>query len=228
MLISDFTVMCDNCGREYTIPSDSLELDYAYCERPMGTEIQHIFYGEKECRCRNVLSYTVTAVEYPEGAYNFHTCESRGCRYIVKPMAEMEYFPEPVLSIYEEILRDPAYVYSIETWEFEEFVADVFRHHGFSANVTQRTRDGGRDIVAQFEMGGVFYTTYFECKQYAKNRPVGVNVVRELYAVMNRDRVDKGVIVTTSYFTRDAIAEANRLNGRIRLIDFNELQKLMR
>ena len=77
-------------------------------------------------------------------------------------------------------------------------------------------------------MGGVFYTTYFECKQYAQNRPVGVNVVRELYAVMNRDRVDKGVIVTTSYFTRDAIAEASRLNGRIRLIDFNELQKLMR
>lgn len=128
----------------------------------------------------------------------------------------------------KEILRDPAYAYSIETWEFEGFVADVFPHYGFRADVTQRTRDVSKDIVAQFEVGGVFYTTYFECKQYAQNRPVGVNVVRELYAVMNRERVDKGVIVTTSYFTRDTIAEASTLNGRIRLIDFNELQKLMR
>ena len=228
MQISDFTAMCDNCGRKYTIPSDSLEVDYAYDERPMGTEIQHIFYGEMEYTCGNELSYTVTAVEYPEGAYNFHTCESRGCCYIVKPGAEMEYIPEPVLSIYEEILQNPAYVYSLDSWEFEGFVAEVFRRYGFKADVTQRTRDGGKDIVAQFEMGGVLYTTYFECKQYAQNRPVGVNVVRELYAVMDRDRVDKGVIVTTSYFTRDAIAEANMLNGRITLIDFNALQKLMR
>ena len=228
MLISEFTIRCDCCGREYKISPDTLDIDYAYDERPMGTEVQHIFYGEMECRCGNELSYTITAVEYPEGAYNFHTCESRGCSYVFEPDAEMEYIPEPVLSVYEEILQNPDYVYSLESWEFEEFFADVFRRYGFRANITQRTRDGGKDIVAQFEMGGVLYTTYFECKQYAQNRPVGVNVVRELYAVMNRDRVDKGVIVTTSYFTRDAISEANMLGGRIRLIDFSELQKLMR
>jgi restriction endonuclease Mrr len=77
-------------------------------------------------------------------------------------------------------------------------------------------------------MGGICYTTYFECKQYAQHKPVGAKVVRELYGVMNRDRIDKAVIVTTSYFTRGAIAEANRLNGRIKLIDYNELQRLMR
>ena len=119
-------------------------------------------------------------------------------------------------------------MYDLESWEFEEFVADVFRQYGFKADVTQRTRDGGKDIIAQFEMGGVQYTTYFECKQYSQKRPVGVNVVRELYAVMSKDRVDKGVIVTTSYFTREAIAEASLLNGRIKLIDYDELQSLIR
>lgn len=44
MLISDFTIMCDDCGRKYRIPSDSLNVDYACSERPMGTEVQHIFY----------------------------------------------------------------------------------------------------------------------------------------------------------------------------------------
>lgn len=115
----------------------------------------------------------------------------------------------------------------MEPCEFEEFVADVFRRMGFNADVTQKTHDGGKDIVATFEVGGVLYTTYFECKRYAPDRPVGVNVVRELYAVMERERVDKGVIVTTSHFTRGAVAEAQMLNGRIRLIDFDELRGLM-
>lgn len=158
MLISDFTIMCDDCGRKYRIPSDSLNVDYACSEHPMGTEVQHIFYGEMDCQCGNRLLYTVTAVEYPEGAYNFHTCESAGCTYIDKPSAEMDYFlPEPVLSIYEEILQNPGYVYNLEPCEFEELVADVFRRMGFNADVTQKTHDGGKDIVATFEMGSFVY-----------------------------------------------------------------------
>lgn len=228
MLISDFTIMCDDCKRKYRISSDSFVVDYVCSERQMGTEVQHIFYGEKDCRCGNRLSYTITAVEYPEGAYNFHTCESSGCTYIDKPSVEMEYnLPEKVLSIYEEILLNPEYVYNLEPCEFEEFVADVFRGIGFNAEVTQKTHDGGKDIVATFEMGGVLYTTYFECNRYSPDRPVGVEIVRELYAVMEMERVDKGVIVTTSHFTRGAVAEAQRLNGRIRLIDFDELCRLM-
>lgn len=103
----------------------------------------------------------------------------------------------------------------------------MFEKHGYEAEVTQKTRDGGKDIVAQFEKGGVKFTTYFECKKYAPNRPVGVSVVRELSAVMDRDRIDKGVIVTTSYFTKDAVNEADSLNGRITLIDYDNLLELM-
>lgn len=98
MVISDFKVMCENCGRKYRISFDSLGVDYAYSERPMGTEIQHIFYGGMDCKCGNRLSYKVTAVEYPEGAYDFHICESTGCVYIDEPSAEMDYdFPELIL-----------------------------------------------------------------------------------------------------------------------------------
>ena len=55
MLISDFTIMCDDCGRNYRISSDSLDADYACSERPMGTEVQHIFYGEMDCQCGDRL-----------------------------------------------------------------------------------------------------------------------------------------------------------------------------
>ena len=175
MLISDFTIMCNDCGRKYRIPLDSLDVDYACSERPMGTEVQHIFYGVMDSQCGNRLSYTITDVEYPEGAYNFHTCESVGCTYIDEPSAEIDYYlPGSVLSIYEEILQNPGNVYNLEPCEFEVLVADVFRHMGFNADVTQKTHDGGKDIVATFEMGGVLYTTYFECKRYSPDRPMGV------------------------------------------------------
>lgn len=111
----------------------------------------------------------------------------------------------------------------MDPYEFEEFVAYVFRHIGFNADVTPKTHDGGKDIVATFELGGVLYNTYFQCKRYAPDRPVGVSAVRELYAVMERERVDKGVIVTTSHFTRGAVVEVQMLNGRIKLIEFDEL-----
>lgn len=225
--INDFVVRCKNCSREHLIFADSLEVSFAYDERPMGTETQCVFCGEMKCRCGRELSYTITAVEYPIGAYDFHICESSGCDYIIKPVAEVEYILEPVIAIYEEILQNPEYVYSLEPWEFEELVAEVFEKHGYEAEVTQKTRDGGKDIVAQFEKGGVKFTTYFECKKYAPNRPVGVSVVRELSAVMDRDRIDKGVIVTTSSFTKDAVNEADSLNGRITLIDYDKLLELM-
>lgn len=235
MLISNFRIVCNECGKKYKISSDSLDVSYVYDERQMGTEIQHNFYGEMECSCGNRLSYTVTAVEYPEGAYNCRICNSIGCSYIENPRVDMEYELEeeleyllnPVWSFYEVVFQNPKYVYNLEPWEFEKLVAEIFEKKGFDAEVTQRTRDGGKDIIATFEKGGVRYTTYFECKRYAPNKPVGVEVVRNLYAVMNKEQVDKGVIVTTSHFTKDAVKEAKQL-GRIRLIDFNELCDLMR
>ena len=213
MLISDFTVMCDCCGKKYRIPSDSLDIDYACSERPMGTEIQHIFYGEMDCECGNRLSYTITVVEYPEGAYNFHTCEAVGCTYVEKPGAEMEYdLPDPVLSVYEEILQNPEYAYNLEPWEFEEFVADVFRRMGFNADVTQKTHDGGKDIVATFEIGGVLYTTYFECKKYSPNRPVDLIEISTLskrsgniQLINNSDKRDGNTLLLSSQSYKNEI-----------------------
>ena len=127
-----------------------------------------------------------------------------------------------------QIFRDANSVYNLKSWEFEELVAEVYSRHGFKAEVTQRTRDGGRDVIATCEVGGISYSTYFECKQQGPRYPVGVEIVRGLYGVMERDRIDKGVIVTTSQFTRDAVREAEMLNGRIKLVDYQELQRLMR
>ena len=39
--------------------------------------------------------------------------------------AEMDHLPEPVMSVFEQILYDPQSVYNLEPWEFEQLVADM-------------------------------------------------------------------------------------------------------
>lgn len=229
ILTDDPVIRCSSCGAEFKIDKDMLDSE-AYCigEGGMGEQYEHDFVYDCYCQnCGQRMWFKLFAIEYPVGAWDSQFQESDGCEVIHEPAIEMEYLPGPVLSVYEQVLYDPDYVYNLDPWEFEELVADVFQRHGFNAVVTQKTRDGGKDIVATFEMGGVLYNTYFECKQYAPNRPVGAKVVRELYGKLNMECIDKGVIVTTSHFTRDAIREAKGTNGRIQLVDFEKLQKLM-
>lgn len=230
ILTDDPVIRCNSCGTEFRIEKDMLDSD-VYCigEGGMGEQYEHDFVFESECeKCGQRMWFKLYAIEYPVGAWDSQYQESDGCEVIHEPAIEMEYLPEPVLSAYEQVLYDPDNVYNLSPWEFEELVADVFQRHGFNAEITQKTRDGGKDIIATFEMGGVLYNTYFECKQYAPNRPVGAKVVRELYGKLNMERIDKGVIVTTSHFTKDAIKEAKETNGRIQLVDIQKLQKLMR
>ena len=232
ILIGNLIIRCSSCGTEYTIDTDSLDEDVSYIgEGGMGEQYQHTFAGEIECdRCRQPMIFRLLGFEYPVGAKENQYPETEGCEIIEEPYMEMEYddIPEPLLSVYDQVLIDPNEGYNLEPREFEELVAEVYSRNGYRARVTQRTRDGGRDIIATCEVGGVSYSTYFECKQQGPRRPVGVEIVRGLYGVIERDRIDKGVIVTTSRFTRDAIKEAEMLNGRIKLVDYQELQRLMR
>ncbi len=232
ILIGNLIIRCSTCGAEYIINTGSLEEDaYIIGEFGMGNRIEHAFAGEIDCdKCGQCMSYRLLGYEYPENAKEYQKSEVEGCEIIEEPYMEMNYgdIPKQLISLYDQILLDPNSVYELKPWEFEELVAEVYSQNGYEAIVTQRTRDGGRDVIATCEVGGITYSTYFECKQDGPHRPVGVEVVRELYGVMERDRIDKGVIVTTSRFTRDAFKEAELFNGRIKLVDYKEFQQLLR
>jgi restriction endonuclease Mrr len=91
--------------------------------------------------------------------------------------------------------------------------------------LTLRTRDGGRDLFAlrSDTFGKSLYLV--ECKRYAASRKVGVEVVRGLYGVLQADRATKGVIVTTSSYTKDAIEFATPLEYQLSLRDFEALKE---
>lgn len=93
---------------------------------------------------------------------------------------------------------------SLTPRQFEELVAEIWSRFGFEVELTARTRDGGRDIVAVRKSVEANYRHLIECKRYDPRRKICVDVVRALYGVKEDERATKAILATTSTFTADA------------------------
>jgi len=92
---------------------------------------------------------------------------------------------------------------------FERLCMRVLRESGFiQVEVTGRTGDGGIDGYGVVRLVGMLsFRVSFQCKRYRDN--VSASVVRDFRGAM-MGRAEKGLIITTSGFTRDARQEATR------------------
>ena len=137
--------------------------------------------------------------------------------------------PEQVIQIHDlnEMLmwlsRDPNLMYGLPSRRFEEMVAKLFQDQGYDVSLTQATRDGGYDLMAVMKAGFSPLLLLVECKRYGPDRKVGVEVVRALNGVTDRMRANQGLIVTSSFFTRDASEEKRLIGHRMELKDYNDL-----
>jgi HJR/Mrr/RecB family endonuclease len=119
----------------------------------------------------------------------------------------------------------PEEMRSLEPRKFEELVAELFRKKGYQVHLTKHTRDGGYDVhaVRKDELGSVLII--IECKRYSENQKVGVGIVRGLYGVVEAQTATKGLIATTSYFTKDAKAFHESVNFRLDLKDYDDIHR---
>ena len=110
-------------------------------------------------------------------------------------------------------------ILKIEPKQFERLCQRMLRELGFNnVEVTGRTNDGGKGIL---KIGGVLsFHIVFQCKRYKNS--VQPSVVRDFRGAM-MGRADKGLIITTGSFTREAKKEAQRDGALpIDLIDGND------
>ena len=135
----------------------------------------------------------------------------------------------PVTTL-DQIAHDPEIMRALSSRQFESFVAGLIEKLGFEDVVlTPPSRDGGRDILATQTVHGIPIMFAFECKKYAPDRPIGPAIARALLGVISHGetRATKGVLVTTSYFTKatnDFILTEPKLDGR----DFDDVVEWLR
>jgi HJR/Mrr/RecB family endonuclease len=107
--------------------------------------------------------------------------------------------------------------------EFEYLVRQLFEAIGMKSWVTQESGDGGADAVAINDdpvFGGM---CIIQAKRYRS--AVGIESIRALAGVVEDRRAMKGIMVTTSWVTKEGHAFAQR-HGRIEIIEGQSLKNL--
>lgn len=123
----------------------------------------------------------------------------------------------------------PESFYQLTDNDFEVVMAEIYSKLGYNVTRTKATRDGGKDlIIRKIEVLGDF-VYYVECKKYNPKRPIGVGIIRNLVGTVNTDRVNGGILATTSFFTRDAydFISHNKWNCQIKTHDYNVIKDLL-
>ena len=110
---------------------------------------------------------------------------------------------------------------------FERLAQRLLREAGFvNVTVTGKSGDEGIDGVGVYRLSLVSFPVYFQCKRYRGS--VRAGTVRDFRGAM-AGRGEKGLLITTGSFTKDAQAEATRDGAPpVELIDGERLCDLMK
>lgn len=112
---------------------------------------------------------------------------------------------------------------------FEHLVMDLLLKMGYGYDqnagvVTGRSHDGGIDgIISEDKLG--LDLIYIQAKRYSGSNAVGSKEVQAFVGAM--ENVQKGVFITTSKFTKEAVLFIERQSKSIKLIDGKLLADLL-
>jgi restriction system protein len=112
---------------------------------------------------------------------------------------------------------------AMNPYEFEHLVRQIFEEMGMQAWNTQAIKDDGVDAVAvnnDAVFGGM---CIIQAKRY--RGAVGVEAIRALAGVMEDKHATKGILITTSWVTKDGHAFATR-HGRIEIMECENVKYL--
>tara|TARA_Y100000052_G_C2944209_1_gene82708 strand:+ start:258 stop:1169 length:912 start_codon:yes stop_codon:yes gene_type:complete len=114
---------------------------------------------------------------------------------------------------------------------FEVLVVQMMQAMGYggwskdSGSATQYTGDGGIDGIINEDPLGLD-TIYLQAKRYT-DAAVGRPDIQAFVGALEMNRARKGVFITTSRFSRDALDYVSMISKRVVLIDGKQLAELM-
>lgn len=103
-------------------------------------------------------------------------------------------------------------------------IGQLLESEGWAVEVTRPTKDGGIDVLAHrcdATIGSI--RSLWQAKRYGPKRNVKLCEVRELGGILEIDRATKGVVVTTSHLTKDALEWIRRDKYRL---DYKDAEKM--
>lgn len=207
------------------IIQDTLDKDWGYVilaadsddvYRPLDIQASLDTSNDAESRLRNSMSDIFSKEKKEEVLFTLDEKDEKPSSLIVTNIND---------EIKKYFQKHPDKLYDLEPRKFEELIASILEDLGFSVELTKATRDGGKDIIASVRTAITSFLIYVECKRYAPENKIGVGLVREVLGVHSLRKPAKSMIVTTSFFTKDAVKEANTFENQLDLKDFNNIKE---
>ena len=104
-------------------------------------------------------------------------------------------------------------ILKMDPYEFEHYVADYFRERGYAAKVSNKSSDGGIDILLKTSNDEI----PVQCKRY--NSTVSTPDIQKFLGVIAQHSYQEGYFVCSNYYSRNAKRIANNNNIKIFTID---------
>jgi restriction system protein len=150
----------------------------------------------------------------------------------LNPVDPVEQLEASYLKLKQEVCTELLlHVHQLTPTDFELLVIELLKRMGYGVpgieSVTHRggTGDGGIDgEISEDKLG--LDMIYIQAKKYTDNS-VGRPAVQQFVGSLNERKAKKGVFITTSNFTKEALEYVQRIDVRIALIDGQRLAELM-
>lgn len=152
------------------------------------------------------------------------------------PIATSEQTPEEALDFAHQSIRQAlaqellSRILSCSPLFFEDLVVELLVAMGYGGSRRDagervgQSGDGGIDGIIKEDRLGLD-TIYIQAKRWQGN--VGRPEIQKFVGALQGQRARKGVFITTSAFTADAIDYASRIDTKVVLIDGQQLANLM-
>jgi restriction system protein len=121
-----------------------------------------------------------------------------------------------------EINGQESIILKLKPRDFEWLIKILYNNIGYTTEITNATRDGGKDIIAYIKREDGNETVYVECKLY-KTTELTKETVRAFGYTINHDNINRGTLFCTGYVND----ELKKMDSRIQIWDLDEIMLLL-
>lgn len=114
------------------------------------------------------------------------------------------------------------HIFSLTPREFEFLIAILYKGMGYKVTLTEATRDGGKDVIAEIHDIERHERVFVECKLY-RTTDLKKDTVRALGYVMMNEKATRATIFTTGYVSQ----QLKEMDTRIQIFCLEEMIVLL-
>lgn len=233
-LIQPDTPVCHECLTEYEeeIERTASKAICNSCGAPVeGPELE-IYYDTGLCGwCDHMVAKVMQGDEFDsssngekETAWSPENALVLEERTVLRPSDLSTLALITDVRLIKHLASHPQEINTLTPRQFEELTADLLSGFGYTVKLNKGSKDGGVDVFAERTTDTGKELTIVQCKKHSPDHKVGEPIIKQLYADVLTRNATRGLIVTTSSFTKDALKFIESLRYRLTPADFAKLQ----